>query len=101
MRAPVRKRNRRVEQDRSGPADERLESVDPRVQTAVMTAVVGRELEFLRAERVLDEARERYVALVLEGEAGIGKTTVWREGGRGGGGGGGLGLPFRPGAARG
>jgi hypothetical protein len=45
-----------------------------------MNAVVGRDDALEQIERFLAEARHRYVALVLEGEPGIGKTTVWREG---------------------
>jgi DNA-binding CsgD family transcriptional regulator len=41
--------------------------------------VVGRERELSLAEGFLDSAGERFSVLVLEGEAGIGKTTVWRE----------------------
>ena len=44
-----------------------------------MTAVVGRDDALERIERFLADARRRYVSLVLEGDAGIGKTTVWRE----------------------
>jgi DNA-binding CsgD family transcriptional regulator len=44
-----------------------------------MSSVVGREPELEAIERLLDDARSRFRALVLEGEAGIGKTTVWRE----------------------
>ena len=44
-----------------------------------MTAVVGRERELANVEGFLTEARTRLAVLLLEGEAGIGKTTVWRE----------------------
>lgn len=44
-----------------------------------MTAVVGREKELATVERMLANGRERHAVLVLEGEPGIGKTTVWRE----------------------
>lgn len=44
-----------------------------------MASVVGRDPELAAIERFLDTARSRVVGLVLEGEAGIGKTTVWRE----------------------
>jgi DNA-binding CsgD family transcriptional regulator len=44
-----------------------------------MTAVVGRERELAIVERFLSHAHQGYAVLVLEGEAGIGKTTVWRE----------------------
>jgi len=41
--------------------------------------VVGRENELSLAEEFLDSAGERFAVLLFEGEAGIGKTTVWRE----------------------
>ena len=41
--------------------------------------VVGRERELSLAEEFLDSAGDHFVVLVLEGEPGIGKTTVWRE----------------------
>jgi DNA-binding CsgD family transcriptional regulator len=41
--------------------------------------IVGRERELSLAEEFLDSAGERFVVLLLEGEPGIGKTTVWRE----------------------
>jgi DNA-binding CsgD family transcriptional regulator len=44
-----------------------------------MAGVVGRDAELGAIERFLDDARARFTALVLEGEPGIGKTTVWRE----------------------
>jgi DNA-binding CsgD family transcriptional regulator len=44
-----------------------------------MSAVVGREPELRAVERLLGEGSSGFAALVLEGEAGIGKTTVWRE----------------------
>ncbi|HET9242675.1 MAG TPA: AAA family ATPase [Gaiella sp.] len=44
-----------------------------------MTAAVGRDHELAAIERVLSRAGDRRAVLVLEGEAGIGKTTVWRE----------------------
>jgi DNA-binding CsgD family transcriptional regulator len=45
-----------------------------------VVGVVGRERELSLAEGFLDSAREHFSVLALEGEAGIGKTTVWREG---------------------
>lgn len=42
-------------------------------------AVVGREAELFEVEAFLDAAADGFAALVLEGEAGIGKTTVWWE----------------------
>jgi DNA-binding CsgD family transcriptional regulator len=44
-----------------------------------VVGVVGRERELSLAEGFLDSAQERFSVLSLEGEAGIGKTTVWRE----------------------
>src|SRR5438067_13088661 len=41
--------------------------------------VVGRERELSLAEEFLESASERFAVLVLEGEPGIGKTTLWRE----------------------
>ena len=41
--------------------------------------MVGRERELSLAGEFLDSARERLSVLAFEGEAGIGKTTVWRE----------------------
>jgi DNA-binding CsgD family transcriptional regulator len=41
--------------------------------------VIGREAELAATERFLEVLPEGPVALVVEGEAGIGKTTVWRE----------------------
>jgi len=41
--------------------------------------VVGRDAELVAADRFLDAVRDSAQALVLEGEPGIGKTTVWRE----------------------
>ena len=42
--------------------------------------VVGREQELAAVAAFLDEAGELPAALVLEGEAGIGKSTLWRAG---------------------
>jgi len=42
-------------------------------------AVVGREAELEAAEGYLDVVANGLAAFVLEGEPGIGKTTVWRE----------------------
>jgi DNA-binding CsgD family transcriptional regulator len=43
------------------------------------TGVFGRERELALAEAFLDRAEGRSGVLRLDGEAGIGKTTVWRE----------------------
>jgi predicted ATPase len=43
-------------------------------------SVVGREAEVRAIDDVLAAGRSGLAALVLEGEPGIGKTTLWREG---------------------
>jgi DNA-binding CsgD family transcriptional regulator len=42
--------------------------------------VVGRGSELATLERALDSIRDGPTALLVSGEAGIGKTTVWRQG---------------------
>jgi DNA-binding CsgD family transcriptional regulator len=42
--------------------------------------VVGRDAELRALDTFLDSARHRFAVLTVEGEAGIGKTTVWLEG---------------------
>ena len=44
-----------------------------------MRTMVGREHELATVETLLDCGLEQYSALLLSGEAGIGKTTVWQE----------------------
>lgn len=44
-----------------------------------MAAVFGREPELTLADTFLEAASERFRVLLLAGDAGIGKTTVWRE----------------------
>jgi len=44
-----------------------------------MQGIVGREAEVEAIERFLGLVAESAAALVIEGEAGIGKTTVWLE----------------------
>ena len=44
------------------------------------TAVFGRDAEFVVVQALLASARHGRAALVLEGDPGIGKTTVWRKG---------------------
>ena len=44
-----------------------------------MTAVFGREREVERARQFLSSVRDGFGALLVEGEPGIGKTTVWGE----------------------
>jgi DNA-binding CsgD family transcriptional regulator len=41
--------------------------------------IIGREKELAATGRLLDRAAEGAAALVLDGEAGIGKTTLWLE----------------------
>ena len=41
--------------------------------------IVGRESEFAAVARFLDLMSAEACALVIDGEAGIGKTTIWRE----------------------
>ena len=41
--------------------------------------IVGRDAELAAVERLLGALSDEPVALVVEGEAGIGKTTVWME----------------------
>jgi ATP/maltotriose-dependent transcriptional regulator MalT len=48
-----------------------------------VVAVIGREAELRAVERFLDGVSTDPAALVIEGEAGIGKTTVWLEAVRG------------------
>jgi DNA-binding CsgD family transcriptional regulator len=42
--------------------------------------LLGREAELVAVDDLLDRAGSGFAALVLEGEPGIGKTTVWGEG---------------------
>jgi DNA-binding CsgD family transcriptional regulator len=46
--------------------------------SAASGSLVGRELELARIQELLDRSETRPAALVLEGEPGIGKTTLWR-----------------------
>ena len=57
----------------------RFTSVRESTRLQGVAKVVGRERELSLAGGFLDSAGERFAALLLEGEAGIGKTTVWRE----------------------
>jgi ATP-dependent Clp protease ATP-binding subunit ClpA len=43
-----------------------------------VAAFVGRDQELKRLERFLQGAHRGRAALVVEGDPGIGKTTVWR-----------------------
>jgi DNA-binding CsgD family transcriptional regulator len=44
------------------------------------TDLLGREAELLALDGFLEEARSEVSGLVLQGEPGIGKTTLWQEG---------------------
>jgi DNA-binding CsgD family transcriptional regulator len=46
----------------------------------VDAAVFGRDAELMEIDAVLGAAASGFAGLVLEGDAGIGKTTVWRRG---------------------
>jgi predicted ATPase len=46
----------------------------------VQFGVIGRDAELVALERFLDRLPKAPAALVIEGEAGIGKTTLWLEG---------------------
>ena len=61
--------------------------------------IVGREAALLEVESFLDAAGAGFAVLVLEGDAGIGKTTLWREARRRAQERGALVLPCRPSAA--
>jgi len=52
---------------------------EPRMRSGLAGAIVGREVELGAVERFLDRVALGPAALVIEGEAGIGKTTVWVE----------------------
>jgi hypothetical protein len=58
--------------------DERLRAF-PRRGPATGGAVFGREAELASGDAFLAAAAERFAVMDVEGEAGIGKTTVWRE----------------------
>src|SRR5262245_45303244 len=49
------------------------------MSSVLASTTVGREREIEAIERFLDGARQGFRALLLEGEAGIGKTTIFRE----------------------
>jgi DNA-binding CsgD family transcriptional regulator len=49
------------------------------VSPSSTVSVIGREAELAAAQGFLDRIADGPAALVIEGEAGIGKTTVWRE----------------------
>ena len=62
-----------------GCSTRRLRERTDRRRLCVMRTMVGREHELATVERLLDCGLEQYSALLLSGEAGIGKTTVWQE----------------------
>jgi predicted ATPase len=41
--------------------------------------IVGRDAELVTVDRFLERVAVGLAALVIEGEAGIGKTTLWAE----------------------
>jgi DNA-binding CsgD family transcriptional regulator len=47
--------------------------------SAVETGIVGREVQLAEVDRFLAASARGFAVLALEGDAGIGKTTVWRE----------------------
>jgi len=49
------------------------------VEVRVADDVIGRGVELAAIERFLDRARAGLAALVLDGDAGIGKSTLWDE----------------------
>lgn len=44
-----------------------------------MPQIIGRDDELAAADEFVERARERFAGFLVEGEPGIGKTTVWRE----------------------
>ena len=50
------------------------------IPSSVPDAVVGRGIELAAVDRFVDRARVGLAALILEGEPGIGKTTIWEAG---------------------
>jgi len=52
----------------------------PLVQCTFMTPVVGRQFELETLAKFLRREPREFACLVLEGEAGVGKTTLWRAG---------------------
>jgi DNA-binding CsgD family transcriptional regulator len=63
------------------------------------SGIVGREAPLLEVESFLGAASAGFAVLLLEGDAGIGKTTLWREARRRAQERGALVLPCRPSAA--
>ena len=49
------------------------------LREASVHAIVGREAELEAVDRFLDEVPSGPLALLVEGEAGIGKTALWLE----------------------
>ncbi len=90
--SPVSRNGRRVDRGRARAAadadrDAELAAVPRSAQrgprrdragtTMTLGPVVGRDVELARARRFLDSLALEPGALLVEGEAGIGKTTVW------------------------
>jgi DNA-binding CsgD family transcriptional regulator len=61
---------------RDGLAVKRLREVG---NVVVGTGVIGREAELIEVGQFLDQIGGGFAALVIEGEPGIGKTTIWQE----------------------
>lgn len=45
-----------------------------------MDGIVGREAELARVHALVDDLHREPAALILEGEPGIGKSTLWAAG---------------------
>jgi DNA-binding CsgD family transcriptional regulator len=56
-----------------------VDTASPAADHRLVASVVGREREWSVIEHVLDQAAQAPTALVIEGEAGIGKSTLWLE----------------------
>ena len=54
-------------------------SISKRPRIVAPDAILGREAELAAADRFFDSAPQGPTALLIEGEAGIGKTTIWHE----------------------
>jgi ATP-dependent Clp protease ATP-binding subunit ClpA len=48
-------------------------------ETWLVSDVIGRDAELQAVDTFLDDTSDGLAILVLEGEAGIGKTTIWSE----------------------
>ena len=54
-------------------------SISKRPRIVAPDAILGREAELAAADRFFDGVPQGPTALLIEGEAGIGKTTIWHE----------------------